>query len=307
MYAAPPDKTLTVFASIPEHLHMPPRPSYWLDMQLKGAHEPAFLEGPAFDAQGNLWVVDIPWGRIFKITGRGEVSCEIEYDGEPNGLAFAPDGRLYVADAKRGLMVFDPGSKAIEPVLERVMAAGFRGLNDLTFASNGDLYFTDQGQTGLHDPTGRLWRLKTDGRLDLLLSNVPSPNGLALNLDEDIVYLAATRANAVWRVPLTKQQGLVTKVGTYIQLSGGGGPDGMALDESGGIAVCHTGLGAAWIFDKLGQPALRLNSPFGTHITNCAYGGPQRRQLFVTAMHHVLVADVEIAGAPTHAQRAWAR
>ncbi|RZL93439.1 MAG: SMP-30/gluconolactonase/LRE family protein [Variovorax sp.] len=306
MYAPPPRKTMSVFASIPEHFHIKGRASYWVDVQLHGAQTPAFLEGPAFDSTGNLWVVDIPWGRLFKITERGEVSCELEYDGEPNGLAFAADGRLYITDARNGLMVFDPARGTVEPVLERVMAQGFKGLNDLTFSSTGDLYFTDQGQTGLHDPTGRLYRLTPSGRLDCLLSNVPSPNGLVLNLSEDILYLAATRANAIWRVPLVKQQGLVTKVGTYIQMSGGGGPDGLALDESGGIAICHVGLGAVWIFDKLGQPALRLDSPFGPVTTNCAYGGADRKKIFVTAGSHVLVADVDVAGVATQAQRAAA-
>jgi len=44
----------------------------------------------------------------------------------------------------------------------------------LVFASNGDLYFTDQGQTGLHDPTGRVYRLRTDGRLELIIDTVPA-------------------------------------------------------------------------------------------------------------------------------------
>ena len=70
------------------------------------------------------------------------------------------------------------------------------------WSSRGNLYFTDQGQTGLHDPTGRLYRLRPDGRLDLLLSNVPSPNGVALSPDERVLYLGVTRGNQVWRVPL---------------------------------------------------------------------------------------------------------
>ena len=303
MYAAPPSRTMTVFATVPDRFLIRNRSSNWVDVQMHGAATPAFLEGPAFDAQGNLWVVDIPWGRLFKITPAGEMSCEIEYDGEPNGLAFAPDGRIFVTDAKNGLMAFDPKKGSIEPVLDRMLAQRFKGLNDLTFASNVDLYFTDQGQTGLQDPTGRLYRLAADGRVDVLLSNVPSPNGLVLNLTEDIVFLAATRANAIWRVPLVKQYGLVTKVGTYIQLSGGGGPDGMALDETGGIAISHVGLGAVWIFDKFGQPALRLNSPTGPATTNCAYGGSDLKRIFVTAGIHVLVGDVDVPGRRTLAQR----
>jgi gluconolactonase len=302
MYAAPPRKKLEVFATVPERFHVRGRTSPWVNVQLHGAATPAFLEGPSFDAHGNLWVVDIPYGRLFKIDPQGRMDCALEYDGEPNGLVFHPDGRAFIADNKNGLMVFDPATGKVEPYLERALVQRFKGLNDLTFASNGDLYFTDQGQTGLHDPTGRVYRLTADGRLDCLLSNVPSPNGLVLNLHEDILFVAVTRANAIWRVPLVRH-GLVTKVGTYVQLSGGGGPDGLALDERGGIAVCHVGLGAVWIFNEVGEPAWRLDAPEGRMTTNCAYGGPGRKQLFVTAGTHVLVANVEVPGAPTQAQK----
>lgn len=301
MFAPPPRQKAEVFVTIPTQFHVAGRRSPWIDAQLHGATTPVFLEGPSFDRDGNLWVVDIPWGRLFKITPRGEVSCELEYDGEPNGLAFHRDGRAFITDNKNGIMVFDPVSGKVEPHLDRALVQRFKGVNDLTFASNGDLYFTDQGQTGLHDASGKLYRLCTDGRLDCLLTNVPSPNGLVLNLDEGIVFLAVTRANAIWRVPLVRQ-GLVTKVGTYVQMSGGGGPDGMALDATGGIAVCHVGLGSVWLFDNRGEPALRVDSPTGAMTTNCAFGGKDNRQLFITEGRQILLAQMPEAGARTYAQ-----
>ena len=80
----------------------------------------------------------------------------------------------------------------------------FKAVNDLFFASNGDLYFTDQGLTGLHDPTGRVFRVRAGGQIDCLLDNIPSPNGLVLDPSETILYVAVTRANAIWRVPLMR-------------------------------------------------------------------------------------------------------
>lgn len=302
MYAAPPRKTMDVFASVPEKYQVRDRPSQWVDVQLHGAPTPAFLEGPAFDPQGRLWVVDIPWGRLFRVDENGGMECVVEYDGEPNGLAFHPDGRVFITDAKNGVMVLDPAKGVVEPFLQRPLVQGFKGVNDLIFSSTGDMYFTDQGQTGHHDATGRVYRLCADGRLDCLLSNVPSPNGLVLNKEENILYVAVTRANAIWRVPLMSQHGLVSKVGTFIQMSGGGGPDGIALDSNGGLAVSHVGMGVVWIFDDLGQPTLRLDAPNGRLTTNCAYGGADMKRLYVTAGASILVADVEVAGQPTVAQ-----
>ena len=59
-------------------------------------------------------------------------------------------------------------------MLETVFSESFKGLNDLHFASNGDLYFTDQGQTGFTIPTGRVFRLRTDGTLDRLAPTYPA-------------------------------------------------------------------------------------------------------------------------------------
>ncbi|WP_415116314.1 SMP-30/gluconolactonase/LRE family protein [Paraburkholderia sp.] len=296
MFPPPPTVRAEEFVRIPSEFHVKGRRSTWVDVQLHGADAPAFLEGPSFDREGNLWVVDIPWGRLFKITPDARVSCELEYDGEPNGLKFHRDGRAFIADCKNGLMVFDPATGKIEPFLERALVQRFKGLNDLVFASNGDVYFTDQGQTGLHDATGKLYRLDRNGRLDCLLSNVPSPNGLVLNEKTNTVLLAVTRDNAIWRVPLVRD-GLVTKVGVYVQMSGGGGPDGLALASDGSLAVCHVGLGAVWVFGPTGEPVLRINSAHGNMTTNCAFGGPQNRRLFITQGCSVLVADTPVVGA----------
>lgn len=240
----------------------------------------SFLEGPCFDRDGNLYVVDIPYGRIFRISPDGDFSLAIEYDGEPNGLKFRKDGLAFVADHKNGLMVFDPRTSKIEPFLDRPVLERFKGLNDLTFAENGDLYFTDQGQSGLQDPAGRLYRLTPDGDLDCLLYNVPSPNGLVMDADQASLLLAVTRANSVWRVPLMLD-GQASKVGIFVNLSGGIGPDGLAIDQDGNIAVCHPGMGAVWMFKPTGEPLYRVQSCRGLLVTNCAFGGSDGRSLFI--------------------------
>jgi gluconolactonase len=171
-------------------------------------------------------------------------------------------------------------------------------VNDLVFAKNGDLYFTDQGQTGLQDPTGRLYRLRAGSdRLECLLGNIPSPNGLVLNKSENALFLAVTRANAIWKITLLPD-GSITKVGTFIQMSGGSGPDGLAIDEDDNIAVCHVGFGAVWLFSALGEPMLRINAPTGILTTNCTYGGADNRTLFITESKGgaILTARMPVAG-----------
>lgn len=297
MFAPPPRLETRVFARVPDTLRLHGRPSAWAAHQHPGADLGCFIEGPAFDAAGNLFVVDIPFGRIFRVSPEGEFEVFVEYDGEPNGLKVHRDGRLFVADFRRGIMVVDPESRRVEPLVERYGLEPFKGCNDLTFARNGDLYFTDQGMSGRHDPTGRVFRLTAGGRLECLLDRVPSPNGLVLSLDEQTLFLAVTRDNGIWRVPLTPD-GRVTKVGLFIQLSGGVGPDGITIDTAGNLIVAHIGLGSVWRFDPRGEPISRIVSCAGDRVTNVAFGGEGNRTLFMTESDsgQILMAELDVPG-----------
>ena len=158
--------------------------------------------------------------------------------------------------------------------------------------------------TGLQDPTGRVFRRRPDGHLECLLDGIPSPNGLALNRAENILFVCVTRNNAVWRVPMLPGGG-TAKVGIFIQMSGGIGPDGMAMDEEDNLAICHVGLGTVWLFNRLGEPVYRVKSCTGLATTNCAYGGDDRRSLFITesSTGSVLRAELAVPGRALYSHR----
>jgi gluconolactonase len=298
MFAPPQLIETEIFARMPDKFRRKDPDNAWAIVNRRGIPVDSFIEGPSFDRDGNLYIVDIPYGRIFRISPAGEFQLVAEYDGEPNGLKIARDGRIFIADYRHGLMMLDPRNGQVSSVLERRWSESFKGVNDLVFAGNDDIYFTDQGQTGLHDPTGRVYRLRTNGTLDLIVGNVPSPNGLVLNGAEHILYVAATRGNSIWRIPLMPD-GTASKVGIFVQLSASlGGPDGLAMDEEDNLAVAHAGLGAVWIFSRLGEPLYRIHSCEGLTTTNVAYGGADNKSLYITESESgcVLVARVPVAG-----------
>jgi gluconolactonase len=285
-----------VFTRMPDGLRRPVRTA-WADANKAGEPVGCFLEGPCFDAQGNLWCTDIPHGRIFRIDPKGEWTMAVQYDGEPNGMKVRRDGTLLVTDYRRGLLAIDPRDGRVEPVLARRHSESFRGLNDLCIAANGDVYFTDQGQTGLHDPSGRVYRLCADGRVELLLANVPSPNGVVLDPAEKVLFVAATRGNDVWRVPLQPDGG-VSKVGRFVSLSGTSGPDGLAMLEDGSLCVAHVSLGAVFVFAPSSEPRWRIASCAGSATTNVVFGGPDRRTIYITESEtgSILQAELPVAG-----------
>ena len=296
-------RPLELFSSMPEKFRQTGVRSHWADVNQGGRLADSFLEGPVFDAQGNLYVTDIPFGRVFRIDPQGEWELVAQWDGEPNGMKFLNAGQLLVTDYKNGLVVLDVQSGQVRPYLERRNSERFKGVNDLVFDSKGHLYFTDQGQTGLHDPTGRVYRLAPDGRLDMLLSNVPSPNGIVLSNDERFLFVAATRGNCVWRMPLLAD-GSVSKAGQFFTSYGPSGPDGLAMDERGRLLVANPGLAYVWVLGSRAEPEEVLTGPSGASITNLAFGGPARKTVFCTdSTHgHILKVNMTCAGSPLHSR-----
>jgi gluconolactonase len=296
----------------------------WADANKPGSEIDSFLEGPSFDRAGNLYVTDIPNGRIFRISPALEWTLAAQYDGWPNGSAFHRDGSLWITDYRRGLLKLDVGqtgspdrhpSEGRGPItiLGHRNSESFKGVNDLTFDRDGNVYFTDQGQSGLHDPSGRVYRLSPSpsspsplgegrgegsGRLDLLVPNIPSPNGIALDASGRFLFIAVTRANQVWRGPLLAD-GSISKVGAFRTFFGPSGPDGMAVDADNRLVVAHASLGGAFVMNAGGEVTHFVKSPGGSTVTNIAYR-PGTSSLVMTESEtgSILEADMPAPGAP---------
>lgn len=98
-YPPPPVIQAEIFVRIPDALRCTGQPTDWKS----GSALPTsgiFLEGPVY-RDGNLYVTDIPYGRVLKIDSQKQVSECVRYDGEPNGLVLRADGTILVADYKQ--------------------------------------------------------------------------------------------------------------------------------------------------------------------------------------------------------------
>jgi gluconolactonase len=293
MLIRPEEKTARLVTSLPEEFHYRGEPTAWVRLTRPGQHLHSFLEGLVIAADGSLYLADVPYGRIFRIApGFSAWSLVLEYDGEPHGLAFTQDGQLLVADYRQGILRLELESRLCSSVCTQYNTENFRGLSDLALDADGNLWFTDSGRTSLSDPTGRLFRLSADGALNCVLDNLPYPNGVAISADGAHVFVAATRANAVWRLLRNAPEKGRPMVGTYIQLSGGLGPDGLAVSAQGELAVAHAQTGSVWLFDKLGDPMARVRTPGGLWTTSVRFGGAAGRSL--------LIVDAQTGSVFTH-------
>lgn len=98
-YPTPPVIQAEIYVRIPDALRCAGQATEWKGGSALPASE-IFLEGPTY-LNGNLYVTDIPYGRILKIDSQKQVSECVRYDGEPNGIAVREDGSMLVADYKQ--------------------------------------------------------------------------------------------------------------------------------------------------------------------------------------------------------------
>lgn len=99
-YPVPPTIQAQVYVRIPDDMRCTGQATEWrggFSLPFSGI----FLEGPTFDKHGNLYVVDVPYGRILKIDHQKQVTECVRWDGEPNGMVIREDGRFVVADYKQ--------------------------------------------------------------------------------------------------------------------------------------------------------------------------------------------------------------
>lgn len=137
-FSPPPLRTTAIWARLPDAFRKP-HSNEWTRYNARGKALHSLLEGPALDAQGRLYVCDVPFGRIFRIDPDSrEWTLVVQYDGWPNGLKVAADGTLYVADYKRGLLSIDPSTGRVTTLAARYLSEGLKGINDLCLTPSGE-------------------------------------------------------------------------------------------------------------------------------------------------------------------------
>ena len=269
---------------LPTRLRLDDRPSDWARANRGGPLVGSFLEGPDLAPGGMLYCVDIPFGRVFSISPAGEWQLVSEYDGWPNGLKIQADGRLLVADHKNGLVEIDPDTGKATRLLTHRNSQQFLGLNDLHIDARGTVWVSDQGQTGLHDPTGKVYRWTRGGPLVCVLDRLPSPNGVRVSADGRELYVAVTRDNSVWRAPLM-ETGEPSKVGRFAMFYGPTGPDGIHLDSAGRLWVCLPGADSVWVLNPRGEVDARIRFPAGSFPSNLVVDEGAETAYFTCSVH----------------------
>jgi gluconolactonase len=251
-----------------------------------------FPEGPAFDREGNLYVVEIRGGRVSRIRPSGAVEELAKTGGGPNGAQLAADGELVVAN-NGGFSGAEPGrieridrSGNVRAWITHAGGAPLAKPNDLGFDAHGNLYFTSprwpaRGQTSAQAPPGDVCFATPDGVARAVHTGLAFPNGIGVSPDGATLVVCETGPGKLHGFPIL-EPGSLGEPRVVGDLGANGQPDGFAFDEQGHILCRGWETGRIWVFAP-GSPACVETLAFEDDgVTNDCFGGPEHRTLFVT-------------------------
>lgn len=233
-----------------------------------------FPEGPSFDNEGNLYVVDFKRVGdigVIRPDGKAEVWVDLG-ESEANGMAFSPDGRIIACDdAKRRIIAVDMKTKAVS-VLVDGFSDSLRRPNDIVLAANGDVYFTNPNRKDESMGGRVLCYSQSQKKLFQLADSLPYPNGLFVSPDRKNLFVACTFGHKIIRYPLSEDGHKAGPGVDIFTMEGGAGPDGIELDEHGNLYVSHYGMGRVYYITTEGK-LLSCATGFGTDVTNVQVRG----------------------------------
>jgi len=264
-----------------------------------------FSEGPVWTQDGRLLITSISHGAVYEIAADGP-RVIAQTGGGPNGMTEGRDGALYVTQnggifgtSGQSATRVEPGIQVIDGSSARYLASGLGAPNDCCFGPDGRLYFTDpRGWARPEDlPPGRVYAMTLDGAPELLAEGPAFTNGIAFGADASLLYVSETFGRRVLVYPL--RDGRLGEPREFCR-SDPGMPDGMCFDEDGRLYVASTVAEQVQVFDRDGACVERLSCGDNSMATNCCFGGPDGRTLFVTDARNerVLAFDLGERGLP---------
>jgi gluconolactonase len=262
-----------------------------------------FTEGPAASPDGCIYFSDLTFegaakgedGNLWKFDPRTSV-CTIyrSPSGMSNGIEFDGSGAMIIAQGSdqggRGIVSIDLGSGKGKILVSRFDGKLLNSPNDLVIDSRNRIYFTDPrygDEKSVTQPVKGVYRLDPDGKLVLLVPDIPMPNGIALSPDERTLYVGCCAPPVNYVVSyLLAADGSIGKKKAFVELPGDVCPDGFAMDRAGHLYVAER---------KESAPGIGVYSSTGVRVafipvpevpSNAAFGrDADDSTLYITAGH----------------------
>jgi gluconolactonase len=249
-----------------------------------------FTEGPVGTADGGLFFSDIMGAsKTYRMDSSGKISVYRNNTNNTNGLALLRDGSLAGAegDGKRISKVDAKGT--VTTLTDGIAGMGLMAPNDLIPDAKGGIYFTDPGPRPV--VPGRkvhVYYLPAGAKEPRILDDsITRPNGLTLTNDGKTLIVDDTVGDTVFAFDVQKDGSVKNKRPFAkihdVEPGKESGADGLAIDSQNRIYV--TTATGVQVFDSKGTYLGTLKFP--RQPANCAFAGPRKKTLYVTAREGV--------------------
>jgi gluconolactonase len=262
-------------------------------IKLVGGFE--FTEGPAVDADGNIFFSDIPNDKIYKWSvTEAKLSLFRENSDGANGLYFDKAGNIIACEGttRRVSSISPDGDVSV--LVDRYEGKRFNQPNDLWIDPAGGIYFTDPAysmeETEIEQPCDGVYYIKPDRTETIrLVDYMNRPNGIVGANDGKHLYVTEHRGGKTWVFQI-QSDGTLSGKKLFAEL----GSDGMTLDERGNVYLTNLGNESVDIYSPEGERLESIQVP--ERPANLCFGGPERRTLFITARTSLYSLDMLVRG-----------
>jgi gluconolactonase len=261
-----------------------------------------FTEGPLWRPDGVLWFSDVVGNVVRRWSPDGKVTELFRpggYDGNslpaggfigPNGMTAGPAGVVMLCQHGNRRIARVAPDMTMTTLVDAFEGKKLNAPNDVVYRRDGTLFFTDPPY-GLPladaDPMKELpfngvFKVSADGRVDVIITDLTRPNGLAISPDDKTLYVAnSDDSRRVWMRYDLAADGSVSNgavVRDVTKEPGNRSPDGMKLDVKGNLWA--TGPGGVWVMSPGGAHLGLIKLP--EEPANVAWGD-DGRSLYITA------------------------
>lgn len=259
-----------------------------------------FTEGPAADAEGNVYFTDIPKETIHKIALDGKLSTFVEKSRHANGLMFNGRGELVACEMDGQVVAYSTDGKTRRVLADKHEGKRFNAPNDLVVDQHGGVYFTDpefRAPKEWPQVIRSFYYVAADGKVTRLADkDQPNPNGIILSPDEKTLYVVPSGSAKMMAYPVTGP-GKIGEGKVFCELDQqkgmkDKGGDGLAVDVTGNLYITSN-LGVQ-VFDPKGSKLGIIAFP--EQPANVEFGGKDLKTLYVTARESVYACEMAVAG-----------
>ncbi|MCP4185613.1 MAG: PKD domain-containing protein, partial [Hyphomicrobiales bacterium] len=235
-----------------------------------------FTEGPAADANGNVFFTDIPANRIHKWSTGGQLTTFLENSGGANGLFFDNQGNLLACQGGNGQLVSIDTQGTVTVLADKYNDKAFNRPNDLWVDPKGGVYFSDPvygDASVVQDGEDVYYLTPRQDNVMRVVDDMVRPNGIIGTSDGKTLYVTDHGAGETYSYTISENGSLSDKT-----LFVSKGADGMTIDSEGNIYLTENGV---LVYDSSGNKIDEIAVPEQT--TNVCFGGSDGQTLFITA------------------------